>query len=155
MIAKLSQVHSNISDTKEEMLKQHKSVDKEIDEYYRKILQRVTNDINKQCQHLKKDLQNMVMTEVEVLSSQLKKVESVQENAMSVDQLADEVESNDELLSGEQQIVHCVSKVTDAFKIDPIKLCSPPYFIPSYPDTFPQFGCISNLDPLQCLFQLK
>ena len=155
MITKLSQVHSNISDTKEKMLKQHKSVDKQIDEYYRKILQRVTNDINKQCQQLKKDLQDMVMTEVEVLSSQLKKVESVQENAMSVDRLADEVEgsSNDEILSGEQQIVHCVNEVTDAFselKIDPVKLCSPLYFIPSYPDTFPQFGSISSLGPLQC-----
>ena len=153
MITKLSQVHSNISDTKE-MLKQHKSVDTEIDEYYSRILQRVTSDINKQCQQLKQDLQNMVTTEVEVLSSQLKKVESVQVNMTSVDQLASEVEgsSNDEILSGEQQIVHCVNEVTDAFnelKIDQIELCSP-YFIPSYPDTFPQFGCISNLHPLQC-----
>ena len=154
MITKLSQVHSNISDTKEEMLKQHKSVDKQIDEYYSKILQRVTNNINKQCQQLKQDLQNMVMTEVEVLSSQLKKVKSVWMNMTSVDQLAGEIEgsSNDEILSGEQQIVCCVKEVTDAFnefKTNPMESQSP-YFIPSYPDIFPQFGCISKAHELQC-----
>ena len=154
MITKLSQVHSNISDTKEKMLKQHKSVDKQMDEYYSKMLQRVTSDMNKQCQQLKKGLQNMVMTEVEVLSSQLERVESVQENVTSVDQLASEVEgsSNDEILSGEQQIVRYVNEVTNAFnelKIDPIESQSP-YFIPSYPDIFPQFGCISNTHELQC-----
>ena len=154
MITKLSHAHSNISGTKEKILEQHKSVDRKIDEYYSKILQRVTNDINKQCQQLKQDLQNVVTTEVEVLSSQLEKVESVRVNMTSIDELASEVEgsSNDEILSGEQQIIHCVKEVTDTFnelKTDPIELCSP-YFIPSYPDTFPQFGCISNLHPLQC-----
>ena len=154
MVTKLSLAHSNISDTKENMMGHHKAVDKQIDEYYNNILQRITNDVNKQRQQLKEDLQKKVTTKVEVLSSQLEKVESVKVNVMSVDELAREVEescNNEELLSGEQQIVHSVSEVTNVFnelKIDP-KESYVPYFTPSYPDTFPQLGCLSNVYPLQ------
>ena len=155
MITKLSLTQSNISDTKEKMLEQHNSVDKEIDEYFDKILQRITIDVNRQRQQLKQDLHNKVSASVKMLSSQLEKVESVQVNMMRIDTLASEVErsSNDELLSGEQQIVHCASEVIDTFnelKTDPLEPCSP-YFVPSYPETFPQLGCISSLlYPLQC-----
>ena len=153
MITKLSHAHNNISGTKKKMLEEHKAVDKEIDEYFDKILQRITNDVNKQRQQLKQDLQNMVTTKVNMLSSQLEKVEDVQVKVKNVDKLAREVEesSNDEMLSGEQQIVHHVSEVTDTFsqlKTDPL-VSNSPYFTPSYSDIFPEFGSIACVDPLE------
>ena len=155
MISKLSHACSNISDTKERVLEKHEAVSKEIDEYYDNIIQRVMDDINKQRQQVKQDLQNKVTTKVELLNSQLKEVECTQVNVMSVDELAREVEgsSNEEMLSGEQQITCCVNEVTNAFndlKTDPKEsymFC----LIPSS-DTFviPQLGCIANIHPLQC-----
>lgn len=154
MITKLSHAHNNISDTKEKMLEKYIAVNKEIDEYFDKILQRITNDVNKQRQQLKQDIQNMVTSKVNMLSLQLKKVEDVQVKMKNVDELAREVEesSNVEMLSEEQQIVHHVSEVTDTFsqlKTDPFAL-NWPYFTPSYPDVFPQFGSIACVDPLEC-----
>ena len=79
MITKLSLASSNIADTKEKMLEQYEVVEEQIDEYYDKILKRITDDVNKQCQQLKQDLQNTVITKLVALNAQLENVKSVQD----------------------------------------------------------------------------
>ena len=60
----VSHASDNIADTKEKTLEQHEVVDKQMDEHNDKILKRIIDDVNKQCQQLKQDLQNTVMTKV-------------------------------------------------------------------------------------------
>ena len=150
MITKLSQAHDNITDTKERVLQQHKTVDKDIDQFFDSVIQKV----QQQRQQLKQELHNKVSGKVKMLTSQLEEVESIKAHVISVNELASKVEEScdDEMLSGEKQLVHRVHEVTDTYnklQTDPVEsyaFC----FTPSNSGPFPQFGFIFNAHLPHC-----
>ncbi|XP_065919863.1 tripartite motif-containing protein 2-like [Dysidea avara] len=151
MITKLSQAHDNITDTKERVLQQHKTVDKDIDKFFDNVIQKV----EQQRQQLKQELHNKVSEKVKLLTSQLEEVLSVQAHVMSVNELASKVEEScdDEMLLGEKQLVDCVREAKDVY----CKTCLIPkeidssYFVPCAQKPFPQFGHVYTKEfSLQC-----
>jgi len=150
MITKLSQAHDNITDTKERVLQQHKTVDKDIDQFFDNVIQKV----EQQRQQLKQQLHNKVSDKVKLLTSQLEEVKSVRVHVMSVNELTSKVEEScdDEMLSGEKQLVDHVYKVTDTYnklQTDPVESYAFS-FTPTNTGSFPKFGEILNLHPPQC-----
>ena len=149
MTTKLSQAHDNITERKERVLQQQKIADKEIDQFFDSVIHKV----EQQRQQLKQELHNKVSEKVKLLTSQLEEVESVQARVMSVNELASEVEEScdDEMLSGEKQLVHRVHEVTGTYnklQTDPVEsyaFC----FTPSHNHSFPQLGQIVNPHPSQ------
>jgi len=74
IITKLSQAHDHITDTMERVLQQHKTVDKDIDQFFDNVIE----EVKKQCKQLKKDLDSKVCNKVKLLTSQLEELESFQ-----------------------------------------------------------------------------
>ncbi|XP_065920099.1 E3 ubiquitin-protein ligase TRIM71-like [Dysidea avara] len=150
MITNLSQAHSDIADTKEKVLRQHKSVDKDIDQFFDNVIQKV----EQQRKQLKQELHNKVGGMVQLLTSQLEEVGSVQAHVMSVNELASKVEKScdEEMLSGNTQLMDRINDVTNIFN----NTCLIPKEIDScrfVPNDFmlPQFGHVySNEYPPLC-----
>ena len=152
MITKLSQAHDNITDMTESVLQRHRTVGKEIDQFFDNVIQK----IEQQRQQLKQELHNKVSGKVKLLTSQLEEVESVQAHVNSVNELVAAVEgSGDEILmlSGERQVVYRVHKVTEAYSklhTDPVESCV--YFFTPFYKSFSKLGYIFNPIPPQCEF---
>ena len=149
IITKLSQAHDNITDTMERVLQQHKTVDRDIDQFFDNVIQKVQG----QRKQLKNELHNKVSNKVKLLTSQLEKVQNVQAHVMNVNELAGKVEEScdDEIsiLSGVRLLVYCVSEVNDNYnklQTDPVEsyvYCFAPF------SPFPQLGYIFNPIPPQ------
>ena len=147
MIKNLSEAHDNI----EKMIKKTRSrgedVDKKIDRYYNKLLQKLM----KQKDEVKQQAHDAVSQKEKAMITQLDEVASMQARLMSMKELTDALEqsSDQEALSAKREVTDRVQQLTNAYKkvnIQPVESAAMD-FVPTK-EPFPVFGHLfANVNP--------
>ena len=114
MIKGLSDAHRNIDNVKKKVRQQGDEVDKKIDEHYNALIQKLT----KQKEQLKQQAHDAVLQKEKALTMQLKEVENMQSEVLSMKELKDAIEngSDQEALSAKKQVIVRMQQVTDKYK---------------------------------------
>ena len=142
MIESLSKAHQNITAVEEKLQTEAVHVEKQIDNYYEKLLQR----LQEQKEELKKELHEVTKQKKKVVSVQLEQIEYTHAQLKSVKELNNAVKngSDQEALFMKKQVTENIKRLTDFYN----KLNTKPvevaivHFVPvkEYEHSFPQFG---------------
>jgi len=139
MITNLSEAHNKIDKMKVKIRQQGEEVNKEIDQHYDELVQKLME----QKEQLKQQVHDTVSQNKKVLTTQLEEVEYVQAEMLSMKELKEAVEksSDQEALSAKKQVIDRMQQLTDKYK----KLNSQPvestklHFVPNK-GLLPKFG---------------
>ena len=150
MIRDLSEAHDNIDKMMKKVRQQGDEVDRNIDEHYNKLVQKLM----KQKEQLKQLAHDVVSQKETALMIQQKEVECAQAEVLSMKEVKDAIEksSDQEVLSAKKQVIDHMQQITDKFnKLNTNPLQSATMeFVPSK-ESFPQFGQLfTHIDPIAC-----
>ena len=139
MIKNLSVAHDSVEKMMKKSRRRGDEVDKKIDRYYDKLLQKLM----KQKDEVKQQARDAVSQKEKAMITQLEEVTSMQAKLMSMKELTDALEqsSDQEALSAKKQVTDRVHQLTDAYKkvnIQPVESAAMD-FVPTK-DPFPVFG---------------
>ena len=146
MIKGLSDAHRNIDDVKKKVKQQGDEVDKKIDEHYDALIQKLT----KQKEQLKQQAHDAVSQKENALTVQLKEVENMQTEVLSVKELKDAIDnsSDQEALSAKKQVIVRMQQITDKYKrlnVQPSQSATMEFI--STEESLPQLGkVLTNVD---------
>ena len=142
MIESLSNAHQNIAAVEEKLQTEAVHVEKQIDNYYEKLLQR----LQEQKEELKKELHEVTKQKKKAVSVQPEQIEYTHAQLKSVKELNTAMKngSDQEALFMKKQVTENIKRLTDFYN----KLNTKPvevaivYFVPvkEYEHSFPQFG---------------
>ena len=143
IIRVLSDTHDNIEKMRKKIRQQGDEVNKNIDQYYDGVIQKLME----QKEQLKQQVHDTVSQKVKAVTTQLEEVEYAQAEVLSMKELNDAVEksSDQEVLSVKKQVIDRMQHITDKCR----KVNLPPVqqatmeFIP-IKETFPQFGLLCS-----------
>ena len=150
MIRDLSEAHDNIDKMKKKIRRQGEEVDKEIDQHYNELVQKLM----KQKEQLKQHAHDAVSQKEKALIVQQEEVEYAQAEVLSMKELKNDIEksSDQEALSAKKQVIGRMQQITDKFNklnTDPLQSATME-FVPSK-ESFPQFGQLfTHIDPIAC-----
>ena len=150
MIRDLSKAHDNIDKMKKKIRRQGDEVDKNIDQHYNELVQKLM----KQKEQVKQQAHDAVSQKEKALTVQLEEVEYAQAEVLSMKELKDAIEksSDQEALSAKKQVIDRMQQITDKFNklnTDPLQSATME-FAPSK-ESFPQFGQLfTHIDPGAC-----
>ena len=136
MINNLSETHDNIERMKKKIRKRGEEVDKKIDQYYDRLLQKLM----KQKDKVKQQTYDAVSQKEKTMTTQLEEVASMQAELMSMKELTDALEqsSDQEALSAKKQVSDHVQQLTNKYKklnIQPVESSAMDFC--AYQRTFP------------------
>jgi len=139
MIQDLSDAHNNIDKMMKDIKEQGDEVNKQIEEHYDELIQKLM----KQKDQMKEKVHETISQKVEALTTQLKKVDSLQAELASMKESKAVVEKNSDqnVLCAKKQLIADMQRLTEKYK----KLSKCPVqsdvmeFIPTE-GSFPQFG---------------
>ena len=139
MIKNLSEAHDNIEKMMKKTRSRGEDVDKKIDQYYDKLLQKLM----KQKDEVKQQARDAVSQKEKAMITQLEEVASMQAKLMSMKELTDALEqsSDQEALSAKREVTDRVQQLTNAYKkvnIQPVESAAMD-FVPTK-EPFPVFG---------------
>ena len=139
MIKNLSEAHDNIEKMMKKTRGRGEEVDKKIDRYYDKLLQKLM----KQKDEVKQQAHDAVSQKEKAMITQLEEVSSMQAKLMSMKELTDALEqsSDQEALSAKREVTDRVQQLTNAYKkvnIQPVESAAMD-FVPTK-EPFPVFG---------------
>ena len=139
MIKNLSVAHDSVEKMMKKSRRRGDEVDKKIDRYYDKLLQKLM----KQKDEVKQQARDAVSQKEKAMITQLEEVTSMQAKLMSMKELTDALEqsSDQEALSAKKQVTDRVHQLTNAYKkvnIQPVESAAMD-FVPTK-DPFPVFG---------------
>ena len=139
MIKNLSEAHDNIEKMMKKTRSRGENVDKKIDRYYDKLLQKLM----KQKDEVKQQARDAVSQKEKAMTTQLEEVASMQARLMSMKELTDALEqsSDQEALSAKREVTDRVQQLTNAYKkvnIQPVESAAMD-FVPTK-EPFPVFG---------------
>ena len=150
MIRDLSEAHNNIDKMKNKVRQQGEEVDKKIDQYYNKLIQKLM----KQKEQLKQQAHDAVSQKEKALMVQQEEVEYAQAEVLIMKELKDDIEksSDQEALLAKKQVIDRMQQITDKFNklnTDPLQSATME-FVPNK-ESFPQFGqLLTYIDPIAC-----
>ena len=153
MIRGLSHNHDNIEKMKKKIRQQGDEVNKEIDQHYDRVIQKLME----QKEQLKQQVHHTVSQKEKAVTTQLEEVEYAQAEVLSMKELNDAVEksSDQEVLSVKKQVIDRMQQITDKYKkvnIPPVQQ-STMEFVPNK-EPLPQFGLLCSSgrpDPHNCV----
>ena len=139
MIRNLSEAHDDIEKMMKKTRRRGEEVDKNIDEYYDKLLQKLM----KQKDEVKQQAHDAVSQKEKAMITQLEEVASMQAKLMSMKELTDALEqsSDQEALSAKREVIDRVQQLTNAYNkvnIQPVESAAMD-FVPTK-EPFPVFG---------------
>ena len=152
IIEALSDTHDNIEMMRKKIRQQGNEVNKNIDQYYDGVIQKLM----KQKEQLKQQVHDTVSQKVKAVTTQLEEVEYVQAEALSMKELNDAMEksSDQEVLSVKKQVIDCMQQINkkhERVNLPPVQ--QPTMEFIHINKALPQFGfvCSTNSpDPYNC-----
>ncbi|XP_065904911.1 E3 ubiquitin-protein ligase TRIM71-like [Dysidea avara] len=141
MIKGLAETHLNITDRKEKIRKHGEDMNKEIDQHYDRVIQKLIE----QRDQLKQQVHSTLSQEGKVVTAQLEEIEYAQVETMSMKELNDALEksSDQEVLSAKKQVTDQMQQMTNKYKklkVQPVQSATIK-FVPTK-QQFPLFGLV-------------
>ena len=149
MMKNLSDACDNFDKTKNKIRQQGDEVNKNIDQYYDEVIQKLIE----QKEQLKHQVDDVVSQKAKAVATQLEEVEHVQKEVVEIKKLNDTVEksSDQEALSLKKRLIDCMQRMTD--KYSKVNLLPPPPATTEFVGTkrpLPQLGMLCSVSPSSC-----
>ena len=147
MIDNLSKAYGSLDKMVKEIQKCGNEVERNIDQYYDEVIQKLV----KQKEEMKQHLQYTVSQKTKAITLQKEELECMQEKVRSVVELKDAVEksSDQEMMSTKKQLINRVQEITNGFRrlnIHPVQSATMEFMPTEKP--FPKFGQLfTHIDP--------
>jgi len=144
MVEQLCMVHDKVNKLRNDIRKQGENINKEIDQYYDDILQKIL----RQKDELKQQVCNVISQSEKTLTTQLEEVEFVQAEVLSMKELKDTLEqsTDQEALSTKKQVISEMQRLVDKYKKlshQPVKTAEIRFV--TNEQMLPQFGNLGNI----------
>ena len=147
MIDTLSEACENLDKAMKEIQNGGDEVEKDIDQHYDEMIQKLV----KQKEEMKQHLQYTVSQKAKAIALQREELKCMQEKLLSISELKDAIEksSDQEMMSAKKQVINRVQEITNKFRklnIQPVQSATME-FMPTE-EKFPHFGQLfTHIDP--------